>query len=106
MKLLISGAKGLVGSALTAAWRSQGHRVLTLVRKPADLGVDAILWSPPDGGPDPSAIEGLDAMIHLSGEPIAGGRWTAERKAAIFSSRTENYATSLSAKSPRQVKKR
>jgi uncharacterized protein (TIGR01777 family) len=88
MKILISGASGMVGSTLAAAWRSQGHQVLTLVRDAAKAGANAMLWSPPEKGPDPRLLEGLDAMIHLAGEPIAT-RWTPRRKAAIFSSRVE-----------------
>lgn len=87
MKVLVSGATGLIGSTLVSAWRTQAHRVWTLVRDPSRAGPNVILWAPPDRGPDPAAIEGLDAVVHLAGASIADGRWTEARKAELRASR-------------------
>lgn len=62
--------------------------MLRLVRTPPTAS-DEIRWDPvaPDGGLDPAALSGLDAVVHLSGAPVAGGRWTAARKQVLRSSR-------------------
>ena len=90
MKFLISGATGLVGSTLASAWRSQGHAVYTLTRHKDPDRPKAIYWLPPDRAPDLESLEGFDVVVHLAGEPIAGGRWTAKKKAAIQSSRVDS----------------
>jgi uncharacterized protein (TIGR01777 family) len=102
MKLLISGASGMVGSTLASAWRSQGHHVLTLVRDASKRRPNTVLWEPPHTGPDLNALEELDAVIHLAGETIAEGRWTPRRKAAILASRVDT--TQLLAKTFSQLK--
>lgn len=84
MHVLVSGARGLVGSALTAALRARGAEVLSLTRRPAGAG--EIGWDPEAGRLEPGDLEGLDAVVHLAGEPIAA-RWTAARREAIRSSR-------------------
>jgi uncharacterized protein (TIGR01777 family) len=84
MDIAVTGASGLVGSALVPFLRGQGHRVLTISRRPR--GPDQIGWDPDRGQLDPSALEGLDATVHLAGEPI-GVRWTAARKRRILESR-------------------
>jgi len=86
MDVVISGSSGLIGTALTARLRSQGHRVVRLVRHEA--GPDEVSWDPSAGGIDAAGLEGLDAAIHLSGAGIADHRWTDAYKAEILSSRT------------------
>ncbi|MGH9557275.1 MAG: TIGR01777 family oxidoreductase [Terriglobales bacterium] len=105
--IAVSGASGFVGSALVASLREQGAIVKRLVRSaPRDPQAD-ILWNP--AAPlDPIALEGLDAVVHLAGESIAGLRWTAGKKARIRESRvlgTRHLATGLAqcAKRPRAL---
>ncbi len=81
----ITGATGLVGRALTAYLESAGHRVRPIVR--TNPGDDAIGWRPDAGIIDREAMEGLDAVVHLAGENIAGGRWTRRRMQRIRDSR-------------------
>ena len=85
MNVLISGASGLVGSALIPALVSRGDRVIRLVRHPAEPGAPEIEWHP-GSRLDPEALEGFDAVIHLAGESVFG-RWTAAKKKAIYDSR-------------------
>jgi uncharacterized protein (TIGR01777 family) len=87
MKIAVSGASGLVGTALCAALAKDGDDVRRLVRHAAPGLPDAIAWDPARGTIDAAALEGLDAVVHLAGENIAGGRWTEEKKALIRSSR-------------------
>lgn len=85
MKIAISGASGLIGSALKAFLTTGGHQVFSLVRgKP---GPNQIAWDPARNTIDSDALEGMDAVIHLAGESISG-RWTPEKKRKILESRT------------------
>ena len=86
MKILVSGASGLIGSALVPALAGEGHQVLRLVRRPPRR--DEASWDPVTGVVDPAALAGADALVHLAGENIAG-RWTAGRKRRIRASRVE-----------------
>jgi len=97
MRLAVSGATGLIGSALTASLRADGAEVIRLVRGAA-AGPGEIGWDPlADGGLDPAALRGIDAVVHLSGAPIAGGRWTPARKQELRASRIRSTATLVSA---------
>lgn len=89
MKILISGASGLVGRALADVLRAQGHQVARLVRLGGTASADAISWDPSAATVDVSAMEGADAVVHLSGASVAGGRWTPARKALLRSSRID-----------------
>lgn len=93
----MTGATGLVGSALTASLALAGHRVSTLVRGGGPHAANEIGWDPNLGRIDAARLEGLDAVIHLAGESIASGRWTAARKERIRASRV--VGTTLLAKS-------
>lgn len=84
--IAVTGSSGFIGSALVSALRAEGHRVRPLVR-PGGLADDAIQWDPLRGTIDTSALEGVDALVHLAGESLAGGRWTQARKARIRDSR-------------------
>ena len=100
MRTGITGATGLIGSALASELAGRGHDVVALTRSsgtPAGLpaGVRSVRWNPQGTGTDPdlvSALEGLDALVHLAGEPV-GKRWTAARKRAIRDSRVEGTKT-------------
>ncbi|MBI4736139.1 MAG: TIGR01777 family protein [candidate division NC10 bacterium] len=87
MRIAVSGSSGLVGSALVSSLTAGGHRVIRLVRR-SPGGAD-VAWSPAEGVRDLSKLEGLDGVVHLAGENIAAGRWTATRKAEIRRSRVE-----------------
>jgi uncharacterized protein (TIGR01777 family) len=89
MNILVSGSTGLVGSALVPFLTAKGHRVTRLVRARPEPGKAEVYWDPAAGRIDAASIEGLDAVVHLSGESIASGRWTAEKKARIRDSRTK-----------------
>jgi uncharacterized protein (TIGR01777 family) len=87
LHVAVTGASGLIGAALVSRLTSEGHRVSRLVRRTAGPG--EISWDPAAGSLDPTALEGLDAVVHLSGENV-GARWTTERKARIRSSRVSS----------------
>jgi len=93
MRVAVSGASGLIGSALTASLRADGADVARLVRR-APSAPDEIGWDPGPGGAglDPAALRGVDAVVHLSGAPIAEGRWTQARKAMLRASRIDSTA--------------
>jgi uncharacterized protein (TIGR01777 family) len=88
MRILMSGASGLIGSSLIPYLTSCGHAVDRLVRRSARAGSGEIPWNPSAGILDASSVEGFDAIVHLAGENIARGRWTAARKRQILESRT------------------
>src|SRR5688572_32819984 len=86
MVIAIAGGSGFLGQLLAARLGSEGHRILTLTRKTGTA--QSITWHP-DGsaGQLPQHFDGLDAVINLAGENLAGGRWTAKRKEVLLSSR-------------------
>ncbi len=81
MKILITGSRGLVGSALIPFLTESGHQV-TRLNRPAH-------WDPEKGTIDRTVLDGMHAVIHLAGENIASGRWTAARKERIRNSRVQ-----------------
>ena len=99
----ISGARGLVGTALAASLRADGHRVLRLARGGITDG-DAIGWDPEAGRIDAPALEGVDAVVHLAGEGIGDHRWTDEQKRRIRESRVRGTAVLAAAVASREDK--
>lgn len=96
-RVLISGASGLIGSALAASFEREGTEVVALARGQSH-GSSVICWEPSGAGLDPNLVSGFDVVIHLAGESIVG-RWTEKKKKAIRESRvrgTQNLATALS----------
>ena len=91
LRVLISGASGLIGGALTAFLDSGGHEVVRLVRRVPRSAAE-IAWDPAAGQVDADALEGFDAVIHLAGENIGAGRWTAARRQRIRDSRVASTA--------------
>ncbi len=80
MDIAITGSSGLIGSALAAALRTEGHRVRPVVRRPAS--------SPDELSMDALDLTGVGAVVHLAGEGIAEKRWDAAQKRRILESRT------------------
>lgn len=86
MKILISGASGLVGTELKNFLAAGGHEVKTLGR----LGKHSdVAWNVERNLLNAAELEGFDAVVHLAGENVAGGRWTPERRKAILNSRVD-----------------
>ena len=86
MKVAITGASGLVGSSLVPFLTTGGHEVVRLVRR-TPRAKDEARWDPDAGEVEAAGLEGVDAVVHLAGENIAGGRWTESRKSLLRSSR-------------------
>jgi uncharacterized protein len=88
VRVVLTGASGLLGTALRSSLDADGVEVTQLVRgEPA--AVTQVHWDPRAraGGLDPAVLSGADAVVHLSGAPVAGGRWTAARKKELRDSR-------------------
>lgn len=86
MKIVISGASGLIGTQLAKHLSNSGHEVIRLVRRSPKSG--EVQWNPKAGTLDASALEGIDAVIHLSGTGIGDKRWTSAYRKEILDSRT------------------
>ncbi|HEY2867231.1 MAG TPA: TIGR01777 family oxidoreductase [Pyrinomonadaceae bacterium] len=98
MKVLITGATGLIGTPLQKMLRDAGHELLLASRKPPK-NESYVQWDINDGFAAPEKLEGVDAVIHLAGENLNGLRWTDEKKKAIRDSRilgTRNVVDSIS----------
>jgi len=105
MKIAITGSSGLVGSALVPFLLTGGHQVIRLVRQASETnndGTTSILWNPEQVQLNVTELEGVDAVINLAGENIAGKRWTDEQKKRILDSRVKG--TSLLARTLSQLK--
>jgi uncharacterized protein len=89
MKVLITGSTGLVGSALCQSLVQAGHEITRLVRESPRSRQPEISWDPSKGTIETEKLEGFDAVVHLAGENIAGGRWTEKQKARILQSRVQ-----------------
>jgi uncharacterized protein len=118
MKVAVTGSSGLVGTALTASLRADGHQVVRLVRRPpraggpgaanasaaSDEATSEVRWDPraADAGDPP--LSGVDAVVHLAGAGVGDHRWTASSKAEIRASRvlaTAALASALANTEPR-----
>ncbi|MBS1242229.1 MAG: Cell division inhibitor, partial [Gemmatimonadetes bacterium] len=76
LTVAVTGASGLLGRSLVPFLTTGGHRVVRLVRRTP--GPDELGWDPEAGRIDAAGLERVDAVVHLAGESIAGGRWTTE----------------------------
>lgn len=85
-RIAITGASGLIGSALVGHLKSEGHTVQKLVRR-ATVAPDEIQWDPKTGYVDLDALRGVDAVIHLAGVGVGDKRWTKKYKSEILNSR-------------------
>jgi uncharacterized protein len=113
MKVAVTGSSGLIGTALTARLKADGHQVVRLVRRPpradgehtaGDKTTSEIRWDPraADAGDPP--LSGVDAVVHLAGAGVGDHRWTASYKAEIRASRvlaTTALAATLAKTEPR-----
>jgi uncharacterized protein len=97
-RIAVTGSTGLIGETLIAALVTDGHTIHRVVRDPAKARPGDVVWDPMQRAIDASALEGVDAVVHLAGEPIGAARWTAETKRRIHDSRaigTEVLAQAL-----------
>lgn len=85
-RIAVSGASGLIGSALVRSLRADGHEVVRLVRRPARTG-DEVEWDPGRAYVDVAGLVGCDAVVHLAGAGVGDHRWTPEYKREIRDSR-------------------
>jgi uncharacterized protein len=102
VKVAVTGSSGLIGTALTASLRADGHEVVRLVRRPPRAG-DEKRWDPRAADAGHPALNGVDACVHLAGAAVGDHRWTARYKAEIRASRvlaTRALATALAAAKP------
>ena len=90
MKIIISGASGLIGKPLVKKLRLAGHEVVQLVRRTPNANESK--WNPATEQIDASVIDGSDAVIHLSGAGIGDRRWTTKYKQELVESRTKSTA--------------
>ncbi len=102
MRIVVTGASGLIGSALVPALHGDGHTVTTLVRRTPRTGGE-IQWDPAAGRLDPAALAGTDAVVHLAGAGIGDRRWTDDYKRLLRDSRiagTDLLARTLATLTP------
>ena len=85
-RIAITGASGLIGTALVGHLKSEGHTVQKLVRRKV-LSPDEVFWDPRSGDIDLAALDGVDAIIHLAGANVGDKRWTKKYRAEILNSR-------------------
>ncbi|NIO10922.1 MAG: NAD-dependent epimerase/dehydratase family protein, partial [Deltaproteobacteria bacterium] len=91
MKIAITGATGFIGSALCDRLSEVGHSLVIISSRPAPNQLpnnrEWVTWKPGQAGPWEQAVDGVDAVINLAGEPIPAKRWTPAQKEKIRSSR-------------------
>ena len=92
MRVAVTGASGLIGSALVPELRAQGHDVIRLVRR-APSAADEVRWDPTTGEVDLDGLAGVDGIVHLAGAGVGDHRWTDDYKAEILNSRVQGTQT-------------
>jgi uncharacterized protein len=92
MRIAVTGASGLIGSALVRSLNADGHQVVALVRRPP-AGPGEARWDPMGGTVDMAALTGCEAIVHLAGAGVGDRRWTARRKQVLRGSRVTGTAT-------------
>ncbi len=96
MRIAVTGASGLIGSALVPHLRAGGHDVIRLVRRPS-AAPDEVTWDPTAGTVDLDGLEGTDAVVHLAGAGVGDHRWTDAYKREILDSRVNGTHTIVKA---------
>ena len=99
MKVVVTGASGLLGTAMVTSLRADGHDVVRLVRRPARTA-DEAQWDPAQRRLDPAVLTGAEAVVHLAGAGVGDKRWSDDYKRTILASRvdgTTTIATALAA---------
>ena len=86
-RIAITGATGLIGRALQDSLVADGHRIVRVVRDPRAATPGDVVWDPEGGSIDAAGLEGVDAVVHLAGEPIGASRWTEATRRRIHDSR-------------------
>jgi uncharacterized protein (TIGR01777 family) len=91
MKILVTGATGLIGRRLSELLVDEGNQVVAFSRRPENAkltsGIKVYRWQPEEGTPPDEAMDGVDALVHLAGESVASARWTDRQKRRIRDSR-------------------
>jgi uncharacterized protein len=96
MRIAVTGASGLIGTALVPHLRSVGHEVVRLVRRPA-AAPDEVTWDPKAGTVDLDAMAGVEGVVHLAGAGVGDHRWTDDYKREILDSRVDGTHTIVNA---------
>ena len=91
-KIVVTGASGLIGSALCAQLKSDGHQVIKVVRRAARVS-DEVSWNPLKAEIDLAGLEGADAVFHLAGAGVGDKRWSAAYRSEILNSRLLSTTT-------------
>jgi uncharacterized protein (TIGR01777 family) len=103
MKVVLTGASGLLGRALASSLRDDGHEVVRLVRRPP-AAPDEARWDPSTGDVEPAALSGADAVINLAGPGLGDRPWTPARKRMLLDDRvnaTRTITEAMAAAQPR-----
>ena len=100
-KLAVTGASGLIGSALVGHFKSRGYSVVKLVRRKAKTN-EEVEWNPQSGYVDIAGLQGVDAVVHLAGAGVGDKRWSAAYRSEILNSRL--LGTSTIAKAVNEIK--
>ncbi len=92
MKVVVTGASGLIGSALVPFLRARGDDVVTLVRREPNAAGE-VRWDPAAGVLDPAGLAGVEGVVHLAGAGVGDHRWTDDYKRTILDSRVDSTRT-------------
>jgi uncharacterized protein (TIGR01777 family) len=96
VKLAVTGASGLIGTALVTRLRASGHDVVKLVRRPP-AAADEVSWDPDAGTIDVEGLSGVEGAVHLAGAGVGDHRWTDDYKRTIRDSRVLGTRTLVKA---------